>query len=105
MKRRTFHQKVDAEILKIEETQEALRESIEQTKQLSDRRNQFSSRIGGPRRTSKSPAVLRGRCPRGRALGPISLILKRAAAPGARIMPADQLPTQRATSAATWLAA
>ena len=37
VKQRNVHEQAEADILKIEETQEALRESIEQTKQLSER--------------------------------------------------------------------
>ena len=37
MKQRNVHDQAEADILKIEETQEALRESIRQTKQLAER--------------------------------------------------------------------
>jgi hypothetical protein len=37
VKQRNVHDRAEADILKIEETQEALRESIKQTKQLSER--------------------------------------------------------------------
>lgn len=37
VKQRNVHEQAEADILKIEETQEALRESIKQTKQLSER--------------------------------------------------------------------
>jgi len=37
VKQRNVHDQAEADILKIEETQKALRESIQQTKQLSER--------------------------------------------------------------------
>ena len=37
MQQKNVHEQAEADILKIEETQEALRESIKQTKQLSER--------------------------------------------------------------------
>jgi hypothetical protein len=37
VKQRNVHEQAEADILEIEETQEALRESIKQTKQLSER--------------------------------------------------------------------